>query len=139
MRTPSTLGAATMYGMTARSKRVLLGYDGSKSAKKALEAAAALVGYGSTLAVVSVGPLGAEFTESVLGEAHDRLVQLQVAATYVPRYGDAADELVDMAQVLEADVIVVGGRTQNGHLELGLGPVSDDVVRRAPCDVLVVK
>ena len=128
-----------MRAMAARSQKVLLGYDGSKSAKKALEAAAALCGYGSTLAVVSVGPLGADFTESVLRDARDRLLELHVAATYVPRYGDAADELIDMAQVLAADVIVVGGRTQNGHLELGLGPVSQDVVQRAPCDVLVVK
>jgi nucleotide-binding universal stress UspA family protein len=125
--------------MTARSKRVLVGYDGSKSAVKALDAAAALVGYGSTLAVVTVGPLGAAFTESALGEARDHLLQLQVPATYLPRYGDPADELVDAAQVLGADVVVVGGRTQNGHLELGLGPVSGDVVQRAPCDVLVVK
>jgi nucleotide-binding universal stress UspA family protein len=127
-----------MRDMAARSQRVLVGYDGSKSSEKALDAAAMLIGYGSTLAVVSVAE--SQFAaEARLDEARARLLSLHVTATYVPLYGDSADELVDAAQVLDADVIVIGGRTQNGHLELGLGPVSADVVQRAPCDVLVVK
>lgn len=127
-----------MRDMAARSQRVLVGYDGSKSSQKALDAAATLIGYGSTLAVVSVAE--SQFAaEARLDEARARLRSLHVTATYVPLYGDAADELVDAAQVLDADVIVIGGRTQNGYLELGLGSVSGDVVQRAPCDVLVVK
>jgi nucleotide-binding universal stress UspA family protein len=117
---------------------VLVGYDGSSSSDKALDAAATLMGYGSTLAVVSVAESQLA-AEARLDEARARLLSQQVTATYVPLYGDAADELVDAAQVLDADVIVIGARTQNGHLELGLGGVSADVVQRAPCDVLVVR
>jgi nucleotide-binding universal stress UspA family protein len=124
--------------MAATARRVLVGYDGSESARRALEAAAALVGYGSTLTVASVAPIGGD-SQNALSDARERLLRLHVSARYLHLAGDAADELVDAVQVLAADLIVLGGRSQNGHLELGLGPVSGDVVVRAPCDVLVVK
>ena len=127
-----------MIDMATRPRRVLICYDGSAAAEKAL-AAAGLIGYGSTLAVASVAPLGADTAQATLNAARERLLERHVSATYLPLHGDAADELVDAVQVLRADLLVVGGRTQNGHLELGLGPVSGDIVQRAPCDVLVVK
>jgi nucleotide-binding universal stress UspA family protein len=127
-----------MSCMGSKPQRVLLGYDGSNGAQRALEIAAALIGYGSTLSVVSVADNEGS-AEAALREARERLLERHVSATYVPLYGDAADELVDAAQVLRADLVIVGARTQNGHLGLGLGPVSGDVVERAPCDVLVVK
>ncbi len=117
---------------------MLVGYDGSKSSRRALDAAAALIGYGSTLSVVSVADTEGS-AEAALREARERLLERHVSATYVPLNGHPADELVDSAQVLGADLVIVGARTQNGHLGLGLGPVSGDVVERAPCDVLVVK
>jgi nucleotide-binding universal stress UspA family protein len=132
------MAAAIMRCMAVTVRRVLVGYDGSESARRALNAATALVGYGSTLTVAHVAPLG-EGSQDALSEARERLLRLHVAATYLQLAGDAADELVDAVQVLGADLIVLGGRSQNGHLELGLGPVSGDVVGRAPCDVLVVK
>jgi nucleotide-binding universal stress UspA family protein len=128
-----------MQSMAGRPQRVLVGYDGSSSAQRALDAAARLIGYGSTLTVASVAPFGADSAESTLLEARERLLQQHISATYLRLAGDAADELVDAVQVLGADLIVVGARSQNGHLELGLGPVSGDVLDRAPCDVLVVK
>jgi nucleotide-binding universal stress UspA family protein len=128
-----------MTDMAIRPKRVVVCFDGSPAAEKALDAAAGLIGYGSTLAVASVAPLGADTAQARLDEARERLLERHMSATYLPLHGDAADELVDIAQVLGADLLVVGARTQNGHLELGLGPVSGDVVQRAPCDVLVVK
>jgi nucleotide-binding universal stress UspA family protein len=127
-----------MSCMGSKPQRVLLGYDGSKGAQRALEVAAALIGYGSTLSVVSVADTEG-WAEAALREARERLLERHVSATYVPLDGDAADELVDAAQVLRTDLVIVGARTQNGHLELGLGPVSGAVVDRAPCDVLVVK
>jgi nucleotide-binding universal stress UspA family protein len=125
--------------MAAQPRRVLVGYDGSSSGQRALEAAAALVGYGSTLAVVSVGALGGDDTEEVLDDARRRLRERRLPVTYLLRRGDAADELVDAVHVLGANLLVVGARTQNGRVRHGLGAVSGDVVRRAPCDVLVVR
>jgi nucleotide-binding universal stress UspA family protein len=130
--------AATMQCMAARPKRVLVGYDGSDSAQRALDVAAGLIGYGSTLAVASIASPGSESGHAPLDDAREHLLERQVQALYVLRHGDAADQLVDAAQVLGADLIVVGGRTHNGHAS-GLGRVSRDVLEHAPCDVLVVR
>jgi nucleotide-binding universal stress UspA family protein len=52
--------------------------------------------------------------------------------------GDPADELVDAAEQRQAELIVVGTR-ETGFLERLLGgSVSQDVARRARCDVLIV-
>jgi nucleotide-binding universal stress UspA family protein len=125
--------------MAIPPRRILVGYDGTEAAHRALDTAVSLVGYGSTLAVASVAPYGTRTADVVLSEARERLLQTHVTATYLPLLGQPADELVDAACVLGADLVVVGGRNKNGILRLELGPVSADVVQRAPCDVLVVK
>ena len=52
--------------------------------------------------------------------------------------GEPAEELVDAAEQRQADLIVVGTR-EPGFLERLLGgSVSQDVARRARCDVLIV-
>ena len=112
-----------------------MGYDGTEGARRALDAAAELVGYGSILTVVTVdtgrGP-------DALSEAHERLLERLITASYVARVGDAADELVAAAHDLEADLLVVGRRSDSESPGVEPGSVSADVVRRAPCDVLVV-
>ena len=125
--------------MAARLRRILVGYDGTEAAQRALDAAVGLIGYGSTLAVASVAPEGTRTADIVLSEVRKRLLESHVTATYLPLLGKPADELVDAACELDADLVVVGGRNKNGVLRLELGPVSAEVVQRAPCDVLVVK
>jgi nucleotide-binding universal stress UspA family protein len=67
-----------------------------------------------------------------LFEAHGVDAELQRAT------GDAADELVAAAEERGAELIVVGTR-EAGFVERLLGgSVSQDVARRARCDVLVV-
>jgi nucleotide-binding universal stress UspA family protein len=61
-----------------------------------------------------------------------------VSATYLQPVGDPAAELVDAARELEADLVVLGRRSRSLR-RLVLGSVSDAVLRRAPCDVLVVR
>jgi nucleotide-binding universal stress UspA family protein len=122
--------------MAARSRRIIVGYDGSEAATRALDAAADLVGYGSTLAVVSVRRAGAP--ERVTVElAREHLLRRNVTARYLEPSGEAAAEIVKAAKVVGADLVVVGRR---GALRRAmLGSVSDAVIRRAHCDVLVVR
>ena len=114
----------------------MVGYDGSESSRRALDAAADLVGYGSTLTVVTVktGEVGSWAT----GDAHERLLRRHVEARYHEATGEAAEQLVEKASELEVDLLVVGRRSRN-PLRALLGSVSSRVVRRAPCDVLVVR
>lgn len=123
--------------MALRPQRILVGYDGSETARRALDAAADLTGYGSTLAVVSVAD--GEPVHDILDDARERLLRRQVTALYVARRGDPADELVDVSRELGSDLIVVGRHTQNGLDPHAPGSVSSQVVRQAPCDVLVVR
>lgn len=126
-----------MRDMSARARRILVGYDGSEGAQRALVAAVSLVGYGSTLAVASVTSEEAHNANAVLSEAREELLHRHLRATYLPLTGDTVEKLLDAARDVEADLLVVGARPRNGARLLD--SVSDEMVRRAPCDVLVVR
>ena len=123
-------------GMSAHPRRIVVGYDGSEPASRALELAADLAGYGSTLSVVTV--LGGQTDHATAQSAREQLLSRHVAARYLEVSGEPAEELVLKAHELGADLIVVGRRSRNPLRRL-LGSVSARVVRRAPCDVLVVR
>jgi nucleotide-binding universal stress UspA family protein len=131
--------ARTMQAMSERPKSLLVGYDGSDVARRALDTAASLLGYGSTLAVASVTTGESHSANILLSEARERLLQRHLSATYLPLLGDPAEKLLDAARDVDADLVVVGTRSQNGTPRPALGSVSGDLVRRAPCDVLVVR
>ena len=136
----------------AVAKRIIVGYDGSDSARRALDRAAELAGYGTTVTVVSVAPpaysaglpAGADAADvqrarELLAEARDALALRQVSVTTLDPIGSAAEQIVLAADELGADLVVVGSR--NGHAEerAVLGSTSTKVLHHAPCDVLVVR
>ena len=129
----------TLSGMVTRPRRIVVGYDGSDSSRRALDRAAALAGYGTALTVVSVAADGATTGSEVLASARDHLLAQLVDATDVQPIGDAAEQLVSAARAYDADVVVVGRRGGNLIRRLMMGSVSAKVVRHAPCDVLVVQ
>jgi len=55
------------------------------------------------------------------------------------RKGSPAQEIVDMAQEVEADMIVCGTHGRTGLKHLLFGSVAEKVVRLAPCPVLTVR
>lgn len=136
--------------------RILVGTDGSATADKAVQTAAALArAFGAELYVVSarrssvplVGglePLGADVYEQDLAESQK--IAEAAAATWgeglatraqgVP--GLAADAIVGTAQEAGADLIVVGNKGMRGAGRL-LGSVPNSVAHRASCAVLIVK
>ena len=124
--------------MAAQPRRIVVGFDGTEGARRALDAAAHLTGYGSTLAVISVALKDEVDAPDPLAEARERLLKQLVAATYVRRVGDPADEIVAAASDLDADLVVVGRRGGENVARPAPGSVSADVVKRATCDVLVV-
>jgi nucleotide-binding universal stress UspA family protein len=111
----------------------MVGYDGSEAATRALDVAADLVGYGSTLAVVTVHT--SESDHRMAAGAREQLQGRLVEAGYHETSGEPAKQLVKKAHELRADLLVIGRR--NGSALLG--SVSSKVVRRAGCDVLVVR
>ena len=54
------------------------------------------------------------------------------------RFGRAADVIVDLADEIEADVIVIGSHGRHG-VKLLLGSTANAVLHQASCDVLAVR
>ena len=55
------------------------------------------------------------------------------------RVGDAADAIVDVAEELRCDLIVVGNKGMTGAKRFLLGSVPNKVSHHAPCSVLIVR
>lgn len=76
-------------------------------------------------------------------EKMERLVPPDKAAGLtwegVVRKGAPAKEIVDMAEEVEADIIVCGTHGRTGLKHLLFGSVAETVVRLAPCPVLTVR
>ncbi|MGB9112431.1 MAG: universal stress protein [Acidimicrobiales bacterium] len=53
--------------------------------------------------------------------------------------GDAADGIINIAEAVNADLIVVGNRGMTGAKRFVLGSVPNSIAHRAPCSVLIVK
>lgn len=58
---------------------------------------------------------------------------------YVMRVGAPADEIVHYADVCDADLIIMGTHGRSGIAHALMGSVAEQVVRRAPCPVLLVR
>ena len=145
-------------------RRVLVGTDGSETASAAVRHAAGLARVtGAELVVVTAyttdplherqladerdqAPEDVRWMITDVGEAEDRLVGAKrIAADEGVAHvrtrseeGAPAPVLIDAAQELLADVIVVGNRGMAGAGRFLLGSVPNKVSHHAPCDVLIV-
>jgi nucleotide-binding universal stress UspA family protein len=134
-------------------KTIVVGYDGSEHAERALDRAIELATGGAEVVVLSAGSLappslgggspvhavGVEEARRNLDQAQTKLKATGVSARTVEAHGDAADMLVEQAKEAGADLIVVGTRGLNLAQRAVLGSVSTKVVHHAGCDVLVVR
>ena len=66
-------------------------------------------------------------------------VRGEVSADTLVRSGSPAVEIIQVAKALPADVIVISTHGRTGLKHVFLGSVAEEVVRRAPCPVLVVR
>ncbi len=81
----------------------------------------------------------AERQQSAAEEAKTLLAESGIDARDAAPVGDAAAEIVRVAEESGADLVVLGARGLNPLKRLVLGSVSTKVLHGAPCDVLVVK
>ncbi len=122
-------------------KTIVVGYDGTEPADRALERAAELAeAFGSKLIVTTVVPVEDEVSPvEELRRARTLLQEKGLAVEYQPAIGEPADALVEVAEKYGPDLIVVGTRDP-GAVQRMLGQsVSQAVLRQARCNVLVVR
>lgn len=133
--------------------KILVAYDGSESAQRALEQTADLASNGSTVSVISVAEPLPQFGRAApmmlpeedeerrheLDDAKATLAAKGIVAAVVERKGDAATMIVDEAERESVDMIVMGTRGLNTTRRWLMGSVSSRVVQHAPCNVLVVR
>jgi nucleotide-binding universal stress UspA family protein len=153
-------------GNASTMDTIVVGYDGTVAAERALKRAGELAkAFGATVVVVSVVapepvPLtggafglmpyyypepevtGARTDEALWRQHRERVEQLfgtvDVPVEFAGVTGEPAEEIVDAADTHGADLIVVGTH-EAGFLERLFGAsVSEGVARRARCDVLIV-
>ncbi len=131
--------------------KILLATDGSEDAELATTTVAALAkSTGSELHLVNVGviapallaPLDVEparverEVRDVLGEQARKVENVggSVAQSHV-RVGEAAREVVNLAEEIGTGLIAVGSRGRGKAKRMLMGSVSDLVVRHAHCSV----
>lgn len=136
--------------------KILVGYDGSPYARKALIVALDLAGkYGARVTAVSVAHVP-DFADTrdevngVLEDAKDFFAgALEVAKTMASHQGitlttkivpgHPVDTLARLIEEEGYDLLVLGARGLSGLKRYLLGSVSEAVIRVASCPVLVVK
>ena len=135
-------------------KKIVVGYDDTDGAKRALERAAELAkAFGSELIVTSVVPTSVSIGRSAgpidptdppakhaeeLARAKAYLDGEGLSAELAPAIGDPADAIAELAQERGADLIVVGTREPNVLQRLLGQSVSEAVSHKAHTDVMIV-
>lgn len=132
---------------------IVVGADGSETARRAVEAATRLAqNFGATLHIVSAydaksfeAPGSSEF--QALNNESDVEALLQslsfiskgedVVTEVHSRKGNPADALLDVAERVGADLVVVGNQGMKGVRRV-LGSVPNSVAHGAQCSVLIV-
>jgi nucleotide-binding universal stress UspA family protein len=77
--------------------------------------------------------------DATLHQAVERAGAAGVTATEHAREGDAADAILDVAEELGADLIVVGNKGMTGAKRFLLGSVPNKVSHHAPCAVMIIR
>jgi nucleotide-binding universal stress UspA family protein len=135
-------------------RRILVCYDGSPGAQRALARAAEIAaGVRSLVTVISVAeplygsrpytgwadPREQEAHRRLLDDATRTLAEDGVVAATLEPAGDTVETIVEAARDTHADMIVVGSSHHRLLQRLVPGSVSGGLVADPPCDVLVVR
>ena len=138
-------------------QKIVVGVDGSDESWDAFDQALSLASQvGASLTAVRAEHLSTwaslgigttlgdvyEQDERIRGElveeAHRRSAALGLTIDVATPKGRPAEELIAVAESTGADLVVVGHRGRGGATSW-LGSVTQEVVHRAPCSVLVVR
>jgi len=138
-------------------KKILLAYDGSDGAKRALEAGLSLAKlHGAQLWALAVEEhlprfsgtidevqeekaFANQYYGKILAEAKAAAKEMGSELQTLVRAGHPAQTIVSVAKEGKFDVILVGHSGLSGVWAAFLGTTAEKVSRHAPCSVLIVR
>ncbi len=137
-------------------KNILVPIDFSQPSERALDYACSLgAALGATVSVVNaLGPALPELSVTLsdamlksLRDGHqaalDKLLDPRRALVKIGQAtiqeGDPREVIPEIAEKLGADLIIMGTHGRRGAARFFLGSVAEDISRRAPCPVLLVR
>jgi nucleotide-binding universal stress UspA family protein len=133
--------------------KVVIAYDGSEHARKALqqlrllngpiEAVLVSVVHGPVRSIrgtaIEVDPAEVEHARAALDTVAEELAAFGITARTRLGTGEPADVVVEVAEEENAELIILGTRGLNLAKRIVMGSVSSSVLHHAPCSVLVVR
>lgn len=132
--------------------KILVGYDGSEGAKKAVEKAISIAKERDEISLVFVVPgtkletfagFETDMTKEKAGEMLDEvLVDLRergIEASGIVKEGNVVEEIVRLASDLDCDLIVVGSHGMSKVGTFALGDVAQEVAKKSTKPVLLVR
>jgi len=131
---------------------LLLAYDGSDHARKALDKAVALATEDDEIVVLYVIPTAiiSEFkgldsgiskgkAREIVNGAVDIIKARGKKAIAVVHQGDVAEDIINFANELHCSLIIIGSKGVSKIGRFSLGSVAEKVARHADCPVLIVR
>jgi len=140
---------------TAHFRKILVGYDGSEASERAVDVAIDLAQCtDAEILVLAVArppePATRVEVDAVLDDAREhfsdgfikvreRAKSAEVHLETLIEVGHPAEHLIHQAEVIHAELIIVGRKGTSLFEKLILGSVSERVIRFANCPVMVMK
>jgi nucleotide-binding universal stress UspA family protein len=125
---------------------IVVGTDGSETAKKAIRQTAELAArVNAPVHIVSAtyrtdgGSQADGPVKKALADAATTMSQQGVAYETHARTGEPADAILEVAEEQEAGLIVVGNKGMSGSRRYLLGDVPNKVSHHAPCNVMILR
>ena len=144
-----------MAGSYLANKKILVPFDFSEQAARAVSEAAAMADPSTRIClvhvlmpahVISLEPgmlvdLGADATRiaTAVEAMQKRFANLHEGTEFLARIGDPGMEIAACAEEIGADLIVMPSQGRTGVTRLLLGSVAERVVRLAHCPVMVLR
>ena len=127
--------------LPVRYDRILVPTSGYRHAQRALDIAVGFVlRFGGRVTAMYVGSAAdAEKASIVLKKADAHMARLGARGDTLFRTGDVVDKVVEAAVNGQYTLIIIGSTERPKYYQFLLGSVADEIVKRAPCNVLVVR
>jgi nucleotide-binding universal stress UspA family protein len=141
-------------GKNLATDNILIAIDGSTESKRAVDLAFRFHrSYGSQLTILAVADvpphiygISAEVADEIIVKARKELEQVKIKsqeediiAELLLHEGDPSHVITDIARKRNSNLILMGSHGRSGLKRLLMGRVTERVIGRAPCPVLVAR